>query len=197
VGLRRAGDGRRWTGRGREAGDEEAGSRDGRLSLAAAQLLGAPVRVAGLRSGSVEEVVLGADLSVVLGVVVATRAAQRCFLPWVAARLDDGALVASSPLALLGDVELAYYLESGVGLGRLGTVRVAWSGKPAGAVSDVLLDPGGRVHALVVTRAPGVADRVPIGDTLVRWRAGELLELSVGGRAARASGQSPKVALAS
>ncbi len=196
MGLRTAGERRRATSGRRHAEDRTGGSA-GEPVLAAAGLLGAPVRVAGLRSGSVEDVVLGADLSVVLGVVVETRAGERRFLPWVAARLEGDALVASSPLALLGGVELAYYLESGVGLRRLDAVRLAAAGQPAGAVSDVLLDPSGRVHALVVARAAGVAERVPIGDTLVRWRAGELLELSVGARGASPPGEERKVALAS
>lgn len=140
-------------------------------------LVGLPVRVAGLRSGSVEEVVLGADLSVVLGFVVETRAERRCFLPWVASSLDGDTLVASSGIAMLGEVELAYYLESGVGLSLVRGVTVAAADD---VVADVLVGDDGRVRALEVACTAGTRT-VPLDETRVRWSAGRLLEVALAG----------------
>ena len=101
------------------------------------RLLGLPVRVGPLRVGIVEDVVVGADLDVVLGFVVAT-AARTCFLPWAAGTPGTDGIDAASAAAILGDVELAYYLARGV--------RVTSLPDPETPVSP---DPGRAVRALV------------------------------------------------
>jgi len=146
----------------------------------ARRLVGRPVRVGALDVGSVDDVVLGADLSVVLGIAVRSRAGRPCFLPWAATRLTGGGDVeAMSAATLLGELELEYYLRSGTLLTRLLGAAV---GDPRassiGAVDDVLLGPTGLVDALLVMDGHR-AYRLPLEDTFVRWTQGRLLELTV------------------
>ena len=143
------------------------------------QLIGQPVRVGSLDVGIVDDVLLGADLAIVLGVVVTTHADRHCFLPWVATAIGpDGAVEATATTALLGELELDYYLRSGARLSRVVGLVVDESGRDGTVVGDVMIAAGGRIEGFVV--AAGDARRaVPLEDTRIRWSDGKLLELSV------------------
>jgi hypothetical protein len=157
------------------------------VSRSAGALLGRHVTLGQQGGGArVTDVVLGADLGVALGLVL-EHDGRRCFVPWGALSLAGD--TASSTLAtLLGEVELAFYLESGVTLTRLRGARVAVEGGEAGAVEDVLIDlPSGRVSSLVVAGAGGVQDVDP-GRATVRWLRGRIVELRVSDGAARGDG---------
>jgi len=146
------------------------------------RLVGRPVRVGALDIGIVDDVVLGADLAIVLGVVVETKAARHCFLPWVAIHARaEGDVEASNAATILGEVELEYYLRSGTRLSRvLGLVLDDSRNSGGGVIGDVAIASGGRVEGFVVSTATG-KHSVPLADTRVRWSEGQLLELSVGG----------------
>lgn len=145
------------------------------------RLVGRPVRVGSLDIGIVDDVVLGADLAIVLGVVVETKAARHCFLPWVAIQVHtDGGVEASATTTVLGEVELEYYLRSGTRLNRvLGLTLDDPEDGGGGVIGDVVIAQGGRVEGFVVST--GRRKRtVALADTRVRWSEGQLLELSVG-----------------
>jgi len=143
------------------------------------QLIGKPVRVGSLDIGIVDDVVFGADLAIVLGVVVVTHADRHCFLPWVATGIGpDGAVEATATTTLLGELELDYYLRSGTRLSRVVGLVVDEPGRDGTVVGDVMIAAGGRIEGFVV--AAGEARRaVPLEDTRIRWSEGRLLELSV------------------
>jgi sporulation protein YlmC with PRC-barrel domain len=151
-------------------------------ALTARSLIGASVRARDVVVGTVDDVVLGADLSVVLGFVVETRNERRCFLPWVAAQVDVDATRVSteSAVALLGDVELLYYLESGVRIARLTGLAVDDPHGGTSLVTDVHLDDEGSVTGIALT-AGGGTRIVSLDDTRIHWRSGKLLDLAVGG----------------
>jgi sporulation protein YlmC with PRC-barrel domain len=153
-------------------------------TLTARSLIGASVRARDVVVGTVDDVVLGADLSVVLGFVVETRNERRCFLPWVAAQVDvEAARVSTeSAVALLGDVELLYYLDSGVRAARLTGLAVDDPDGGTSLVTDVLLDEDGSVRGIALT-AGGGTRIVSLDDTRIHWRSGKLLDLAIGGAA--------------
>jgi hypothetical protein len=160
-------------------------------------LVGRPVRVGALDIGIVDDVVLGADLAIVLGVVVETKAARHCFLPWVALHTrTDGAVEAVTTATVLGEVELEYYLRSGTRLSRvLGLMLDDPQNGGGGVIGDVAIAPGGRVEGFVVSTGRRKRS-VALADTRVRWSEGQLLELSVGGAAepARPDLRAPRAA---
>jgi hypothetical protein len=144
------------------------------------RLVGSPVWVGSLHIGVVDDVILGADLAIVLGVVVETRAQRHCFLPWISARRrPDGALEASTTATLVGEIELDQFLRSGTRLSRVLGLALDDPSDGAGVVGDLVIAPGGRIEGFVVSSALGKRS-IALEDTRVRWSEGELLELSVG-----------------
>lgn len=141
-------------------------------------LVDLPVRVGAAHVGTVRDVLLGTDLAAVLGLVVETRAGQQYFLPWVSARVDGRAVRTATALALLGDVELSYYVESGARVRHLIGLAVEEPDGGTSVVSDVLLAVDGRVEGFTLTGEGGrrTASRE---DLRLRWSAGDVLELSV------------------
>jgi hypothetical protein len=147
---------------------------------AVGQLVGSPVRIGSLDIGIVDDVVLGADLAIVLGLIVETKALRHCFLPWVATRVRaDRAVEASSTTTLLGEVELEYYLRSGTRLSRVLGLELDDRRNGSGIVGDVVIASSGRIEAFTVSYGRRKRS-VALADTRVRWSGGQLLELSVG-----------------
>jgi len=147
--------------------------------LPARQLVGQSVWVGPLRIGIVDDVVLGADIAIVLGVIVATTAGRHCFLPWIAARVrSDGSVEGAGTTMLLAEAELEYYLRSGTRLSRVLGLVVADDREGDAVVGDVLIGPGGQVEGFVVSDGPRTRP-IALADTRVRWSEGQLLELSV------------------
>jgi hypothetical protein len=146
-------------------------------SLSAAGLIGSAVVLGRIRQGVVRDTLLGADLGVVLGFVVETPMGRRCFLPWAGAQLVDGIVRVATPSLLLGEVELDYYVGSGVRLLDLteGDVELDY---PAGVVHDVTVRPDGSTDELVLATPGGPSRTVPVDDIRVRWSAGAASELS-------------------
>lgn len=142
------------------------------------RLVGLPVRVgAAGQVGAVEDLVLGADLSVVLGLVV-HLGDRHGFLPWVAVSLEADGVLAPSRTTILGVTELEYYVESGVRLSRLAGLVVADSPE-ASVVRDVLVElSSGHVTGLVLTDPRGTR-HADLSRARIRWTAGRLLELSI------------------
>ena len=144
------------------------------------QLVGVAVHVDEADVGVVEDLVLGADLSVVLGLVVELRRSERrAFLPWVAVSVAADAVAVPSPTTILGEIELEHYLESGVRLSRLAGLPLAGDSLEPSVVSDALVElPDGRATGLVLADSHGTR-RVDLGQTRIRWTEGRLLELSI------------------
>src|SRR5260221_5045282 len=70
----------------------------------ASRVLGLPVYVGAFRVGTVEDVVLGADIARILGLVVKTHAGHQCFLPWVAADVVEDESIGATAATLLGEL---------------------------------------------------------------------------------------------
>lgn len=120
------------------------------------QLIGKQVSVGSLDLGIVDDVLLGADLAIVLGVVVETHAERHCFLPWIATGVrPDGTVEAAATTTLLGELELEYYLRSGTRLSRVVGLTIDGPTSTADVVGDVVITTGGRIEGFVVAGAGG------------------------------------------
>jgi hypothetical protein len=146
-------------------------------ALSASALLGSQVMLGRIRLGVVRDTLLGADLGVVLGLVVETEVGRRCFLPWAGARFGVGTVAVAAPSLLFGEVELDYYLGSGIRFLDLIEGEVALD-EPWGIVGDVLVRTDGSTSELVVVTPGGRSLTVAVGDVRVRWSAGATPELS-------------------
>jgi hypothetical protein len=142
------------------------------------RLVGLPVRAGARRLGAVDDLILGADLSVVLGLVVETDIGQRRFLPWASAVVGPDGIEIARASALLGETELSHYLQGGVGHARLTGLVVSVPDGASTVLGDVLVGRSGAVAALILL--VGDEKRVaPLDTTHIRWSAGRLLEVSV------------------
>lgn len=84
--------------------------------LEADALVGAPVRVRGLRVGTVVDLIADVSLERLLGAEVQTLADQRRFLPWAAADASASGVDVDSALVLLDVPELDWYADRGARL---------------------------------------------------------------------------------
>jgi hypothetical protein len=114
----------------------------------ARSLLARKVRIGDVTVGRVADVLLNRGVGHVLGLVVEGRSGQLHFLPWVAARVEDGHVAPISVFALLSATELSFYLENGVRL-ILALEGLGAAGSP---LDDVLVDRDGDVTAVVPRR---------------------------------------------
>ena len=104
---------------------------------AASSLLSRPVRVEGILLGHVVDVLLDGALLQALGLEVRCGDGEHRFLPFAAARLQAGEVVARTALALLDEPQLAFYARRGT---TLRTLR-----REDGDVEDLELEDGGSV----------------------------------------------------
>ena len=141
-------------------------------------LVGRPVRIGGRCSGAIADVVLRLDLSTALGAIVEGGAGGRAFLPWGAARADADGLSASTATAMLGEVELEYYLASGISLARVTGLPVQDAAGVANAVADVLVTAQGRTWGLELL-APEGSRIVRLDEARVQRVAGRPGQLSI------------------
>lgn len=111
-------------------------------------LLGRKVRVGDVNVGSVADVVVNRSVGHVLGLVVEGRSGRLHFLPWVAARVEEGQIVPTSVFGLLSATELRFYLENGVRLSH----AIDGPGAAGSPLDDLLIDPDGDVAAIVRRR---------------------------------------------
>jgi hypothetical protein len=149
----------------------------------ARRLVGLPVWVGGVHVGEVADLLLATNLAVVHGAVVETRSTGQYFLPWVTCRVEDERVYAATALSLLGEVELAFYLESSTRLSRLSGLAVTERDGGTSTVSDVLFTRAGTVTEFELAGG-GVWRRVPFADAHLRRDAERLLELTLSARAA-------------
>jgi hypothetical protein len=126
-----------------------------------------------MRLGSVHDVLLGADLGVVLGLQVETDAGRSCFLPWAGAVPADGCVFVALPTLLLGDVELEYYVASGIRLNEIVGVDLGENG-PSVLVRDITFGPDGSTEDVILASSGRSRRRVPVGDLRVHWSAGQM-----------------------
>jgi hypothetical protein len=137
-------------------------------------LLGSPVALGRTRLGSVRDVLFGADLGVVLGLTVETTAGKWCFLPWAGAQLEQDGVITSAPTLLLGELELEYYVASGIRLTDMIDVDLGTDGAEV-LVRDVTVARNGTTIDLIVASGERRRQRVSIGDIRVRWSAGHAM----------------------
>jgi hypothetical protein len=154
-------------------------SGDGALLLSANRLLGSPVELGRVRLGLVRDVLFGADLGVVLGLPVETRAGKQCFLPWAGVEPAPGSVVVSAPTLLLGEVELAYYVASGIRLAEVIDADLDPDGREA-LVRDVTLRADGTTVDLIVSHGGDGTRAVAVGDVRVHWSAGQAPRFALG-----------------
>jgi hypothetical protein len=120
-------------------------------AVAASSLLSQPVRVEGILLGHVVDVVVDAAHAHALGLEIRCGDGEHRFLPFAAARLVAGEVVARSPLAVLDAQQLAFYARKGT------TLRLL---RRSSELEDVELGEGGEVRR--VRLAAGHAWR-PVG----------------------------------
>jgi PRC-barrel domain len=84
------------------------------------------------------------------------------FLPLPTAAIGGGALTIHSPLVLLEEDELDFYRSRALALSSLRGRSVTRAGREVGLLRDVVLEPGGRVVAVLLES--GV--RVPFDERL-------------------------------
>jgi hypothetical protein len=137
------------------------------------RLVGLPVRVGGHRAGAVGDVVLDDALGAAIGAVVESGDGSLAFLPWASTVADGAGLAASTPTAMLGRVELDYYLERGVPLATVRTLAVEDAAGRRSSVADVLVTGDGRTWALELRRG-GRVQVVPFGEATLDRDAGRL-----------------------
>jgi sporulation protein YlmC with PRC-barrel domain len=129
------------------------------------ELLALPLRLNGIKLGRPVDLLLDRDELRVLGVEVSCRNRSHRFLPFPAARIDNGTLSVSSPLVLLEEDELAFYSARALRLSSLRGRPVTQNGRPLGLLADVVIDRTGTVVELVVSR-DGDERPVPYGDSV-------------------------------
>jgi hypothetical protein len=168
---------------GAEPGDEiEQSSNEGTAEeapISATALVGSRVELGRVSLGLVRDVLFGADLGVVLGLAVETRAGRQCFLPWAGVKATRGRVVMSAPTLLLGEVELDYYTTSGIRLADVIDVDLGVEGREA-LVRDITLRPDGRTADLIVSHGNRRLRAVSVGDLRVHWSARQPPRLTVG-----------------
>jgi hypothetical protein len=167
--------------RDRDEGDaSDAKDGAGGTLLSATALLGSRVELGRVTLGLVRDVLFGADLGVVLGLAVETRAGRRCFLPWAGVRpAPDRVIVVSAPTLLLGEVELDYYVSSGIRLADVIDADLGADGREV-LVRDVTIRADGRTADLIVSEGNRRTRAVSVGDLRVHWRAGRAPQLALG-----------------
>jgi hypothetical protein len=124
-----------------------------------------------VRLGSVADVVLGADLGVVLGLQVDTDAGRSCFLPWAGAQPGNGCVLVSLPTLLLGELELDYYVASGIRLHDILDAHITENGREV--VRDITLNRDGSTADLIVANGARRPQAVSVGDLRVHWSPGQ------------------------
>ena len=173
------------------------GNGAGAPPLSARALLGADVVLGRVRLGRVNDVVLGADLGVVLGLQVETAAGRSCFLPWAGAVPANGCVFVASATLLLGRVELEYYLASGIRLSEI-VDRDLGENEQTLLLRDVTFDHDGSTGDVIVARGTHRPPSVSVGDLRVHWSTGQAPRLTLA-RKRRARGSAaagrPAVAL--
>jgi len=160
---------------GSARGDDTPPSERGGLGgapISATALLGTQVVLDRVRLGTVEDVLLGADLGVVLGLQVETEAGRSCFLPWAGAVPANGCVFVALPTLLLGDVELEYYVASGIRLSEIVDVDLGENGQRM-LLRDITFDSVGSTHDVVVAAGGARRRSVSVGDLRVHWSAGQ------------------------
>ena len=134
-------------------------------SMSSGDVLALPVRMHGIGLGRSVDLILDVDVRRVLGFEVRCGDDTHRFLPLAAARVHEDKIAIGSPLTLLD--ELAFYRARGHGLGA----RVANARGKLGTLRDVVFDPGGSIHELVVATSAGEHRFPPGADLRVGTRA--------------------------
>jgi hypothetical protein len=112
-------------------------------AVAASSLLSRPVRVEGILLGHVVDVIIDAARAHALGLEVRCGDGEHRFLPFAAARVLAGEVVARTALALLDAPQLAFYARRGTTLRKLR--------RDGETVDDVEVDEGGSIKRIHVT----------------------------------------------
>jgi uncharacterized protein YrrD len=126
------------------------------------EVLGLPVRLHGVQLGRPVDLLLDRAGLRAVGLDVRCGDEVHRFLPLPTAAIGGGALTIHSPLVLLEEDELDFYRSRALALSSLRGRSVTRAGREVGLLRDVVLEPGGRVVAVLLES--GV--RVPFDERL-------------------------------
>jgi hypothetical protein len=124
------------------------------------EVLGLPVRLHGVQLGRPVDLLLDRAGLRAVGLDVRCGDEVHRFLPLPTAAIAGGALTIHSPLVLLEEDELDFYRSRALALSSLRGRAVTRAGREVGLLRDVVLEPGGRVVAVLLEN--GV--RVPFDE---------------------------------
>ena len=133
--------------------------------VSAETLLSLPVRSRGIDLGHPVDVVLDRDGRRAIGLVVLCKDEAQRFLPLSVAEVRDREIVVASPLVLLDEEELDFYLRHASTMRGLRGTTVRSAGQEVGRLEDVLVLRDGIVSELVVANGRG-RERLRIDDTV-------------------------------
>ena len=136
--------------------------------LVSGELLSLPVRSHGIELGRPVELLLDLRARRVLGFEVRCRDGIHRFLPLAATRIRSDEIAIESALTMLD--ELAFYRARGRTLGSLRGSEVANAGGALGTFRDVVFEPGGAIHELVVATPAGERRVSPSRDVRIAAR---------------------------
>jgi uncharacterized protein YrrD len=114
------------------------------------EVLGLPVRLHGVQLGRPVDLLLDRAGLRAVGLDVRCGDEVHRFLPLPTAAIADGALTIHSPLVLLEEDELDFYRSRALALSALRGRAVTRAGREVGLLRDVVLEPGGRVVAVLL-----------------------------------------------
>ena len=118
--------------------------------LSGDELLALPVRLHGIELGRPVDVLLDRDGLRAVGLDVLCGDEVHRFLPLPTAAVEAEALTIHSPLVLLEEDELDFYRSRALALSSLRGRAVTRAGREVGLLRDVVLEPGGRVVAVLL-----------------------------------------------
>lgn len=114
------------------------------------EVLGLPVRLHGVELGRPVDLLLDRAGLRAVGLDVRCGDEVHRFLPLPTAAIARGALTIHSPLVLLEEDELDFYRSRALALSSLRGRAVTRAGREVGLLRDVVLEPGGRVVAILL-----------------------------------------------
>jgi hypothetical protein len=133
-------------------------------SRSATELLLLPVQLHGIRLGRPVDLLLDREEWRVLGFVVRCGDESERFLVFAAADPREDAVAVTSALLLLEDVE--FYRDRSRSLRALLGRAVVVERRASGELRDLLLEPDGRVSALLVAGDDGIRELGPADATV-------------------------------
>lgn len=142
------------------------------------KLLRLPVRLRGIQLGRPVDLVLDREGRRGLGLEVLCGDDEHRFLPLAVGHVGDDAIELRSPLVLLAETELAFYMSRGSTFGSLRGAEVLLCGEPVGTVEDLVLALDGSIETVVVATEDGPRELLLTGDVTLGRPASDVRAVS-------------------